>query len=49
MEPEDRIARWERVTIRFAAFAALVIILAVAICYAGIEGYKLLVQRLLGQ
>ena len=48
MEPEDRIARWERVTIRFAAFVALVIILVVAIAYTGIEGYKLLLQRLLG-
>jgi len=49
MEPEDRIARWERVTIRLAAFIALVIILLVALAYAGIEGYKLLFQRLLGQ
>ena len=46
MEPEDRIARWERVTIRFAAFVALLIMLLVAIAYAGIEGYKLLFQRL---
>lgn len=48
MEPEERIARWERVTIRFAGFLALVIILMVAIGYAGIEGYKLLLQRLIG-
>lgn len=38
MDIEDRIAKWERVTIRLAEFAALIIIVTVAVLYAVIEG-----------
>ena len=48
MDMEERIARWERVTIRFAAFIALVIIITVAVLYAAIEGGKFLVHRFTG-
>lgn len=48
MDIEERIAKWERVTIRFAAFAALVIIVTIAVLYAAIEGAKFLIHRFAG-
>ena len=48
MDMEERIAKWERVTIRFAGFIALVIIVTIAVLYAAIEGVKFLAHRFAG-
>lgn len=48
MEIEERIAKWERVTMRFAGFIAVVLILLVALIYAAIEGFKFIAHRFFG-
>lgn len=45
MEWEDRIAKWERITIRVAGYIAVSIILLVALVYSVIEGAKFLIDR----
>ena len=45
MEIEERIAKWERVTMRLAGFIAIVVILLIVIAYAAIEGIKFLIDR----
>lgn len=45
MEAEERIAKWERVTIRFAGFLALSVILFFGIAYGIIEGVRFLIDR----
>jgi hypothetical protein len=44
-ELEERIAKWERITMRLAGFLAISIILFVALVYCGIEGIKFLIDR----
>jgi hypothetical protein len=45
MDMEERIAKWERVTLRLAVFATTSIILLVAFVYSLIEGIKFLLDR----
>lgn len=47
MDMEERIAKWERVTMRLAGFVALALILFVALLYAAIEGIKFIIHRFL--
>jgi len=45
MEMEDRIAKWERVAMRLAGFAAIALILLIVLVYATLEGVKFLIDR----
>jgi hypothetical protein len=48
MDVEEKIAKWERITLRLAGFVALVIIILVTVTYTAVEGVKFIWHRFAG-
>jgi preprotein translocase subunit Sss1 len=48
MDIEERIAKWERVTVRFIGFVGFTLTLLVGLLYGVIEAVKFLIHRFSG-